>query len=130
MSVSTFNNVAKQDLRCPRDAGPPVPFVACVLPHDVVVGAEYRLEDLSREQRRHRTFPCARAIRVDEGVARVRLVVAHARRGHTVCDQLLGVRVAGVAVVVIAAIGLLQDRPRHSVAVHERRAFAVYRVRR
>lgn len=41
---------------------------------------------------------------ISQGVARVRLVVAHARRGHAVRDQLLGIRVASIAVVIIAAV--------------------------
>lgn len=130
MRIRTLDDVAKQNFWRSHNADLPVRLVARVRSLAIVIRTEYRLEDLPREQRRYRAFLRARTVSVDEGVARARLVVAHARRGHAVRDQLLGVRVAGIAVVIIAAVGLLQDRLRHPVAVRERHALAVYRIRR
>lgn len=110
--------------------GNTVPFFALihfVLPLDVIVRAEDRLENLSGKQRRARLFQ-SRSIHIGENVACVRLIVAHAYGGRVIGDKLLGVRVTGVAVVIIAALGLLEYRLGDPVPVYERHALAVYRI--
>lgn len=50
-----------------------------------------------------------------EDVAANGFVVAHGRHGCIVGNELLGIRVTGMAVIVIAAFGLLKDRFRFAV---------------
>lgn len=98
-----------------------------VFPLEVVVRTEDRLENLLGEQRRN-GLSHPRPVRVRENPAGVGLVIAHADSGGVVSDELLGVRIPGVAVVIIAALRLLQDRLRDPVPVYERHTLAVYRV--
>ena len=102
-------------------------MILLVLPLDVVVRAEDRLENLPGEQRRDRPLQ-PRPVHVGEHVARAGLVIAHAYGGRVIGDELLGVRITGVAVVIVTALRFFQYRLGDPVPVYERHALAVYRV--
>lgn len=126
-STSTFEDLVEYRFARLRNTVLFLALIRLVLPLDVVVRAEDRLENLPGEQRRNRPLQ-PRPVHVGENVARAGLVVAHAYGRRVVGDELLSVRVTGVAVVIVTALGLLQYRLGDPVPVYERHTLAVYRV--
>lgn len=87
-STSTFEDLVEYRFARFRSTILFLALIRLVLPLDVVVRAEDRLENLPREQRRDRSL---QPRPVGEHVARAGLVVAHAYGGRVVGDELLGV---------------------------------------